>query len=355
MRKILQVVQHLRPGGLEKLVVNLMLFASPAHRVFIVSLENTAEEVLHHWPELHAYQDRLFFLNKPAGVTLNVVSQLRQLIEQHGITTLHSHHLGPLLYSRLALFGSTITHIHTEHDSWHLQHRKQQYMTRWLLKGTNIEFVADAPSVAKELQQYLGITAKHVIFNGIDSQFYCIGDPHQARHQLKLPPTAPLIGCAGRLVEEKGIDTLLHALAHLPTHFQLVVAGDGDQATSLKQLAHQLKVNKRVHWLGYCHDMRTFYQAITLFCMPSRQEGLPLALLEAQACGKAIVASHIGAIPDFTYPKSRLLVPPEQPQQLAQALKDSHEMAPNAQQTAHFIQQLADVRTMTRAYEALAK
>ena len=101
--------------------------------------------------------------------------------------------------------------------------------------------------------------------------------------------------------------------------------------------------------------MRSFYRAIDVFCMPSRHEGLPLALLEAQACGKPIVASNIGAIPDVAHPENSVLISPNDPVQLAHALEHVLTHKVNETKTAHFIQHVADVRTMTAAYEALAK
>ncbi|WP_318516432.1 glycosyltransferase [Photobacterium leiognathi] len=355
MIRTLQVVQHLRPGGLEKLVLNLMRFASPRHHVYIASLEGNASSEIKAWPELSMFKDQLIFLNKPQGVDIKTAYQLRKVIQNFNITTVHSHHLGPLLYSRLAMLGLNLTHIHTEHDSWHLRDPKQKSMTRWLLKSNKIALVADAPSVAKEIQQLLGRSANHIIYNGIDCHFFCIGDQTQARRYLNLPLDATFIGCAGRLVSEKGIDTMIHALSSLPTHYQLVIAGDGYESLNLKRLARKLGVATRIHWLGYCDDMRYFYRAINVFCMPSRHEGLPLALLEAQASGKPIVATRIGAIPDFTYPDSSQLVVPDNPKQLSQALQQVITQNICEHKIAHFTQQFADVRTMTAAYEALGR
>ncbi|EAR53583.1 Putative glycosyltransferase [Photobacterium sp. SKA34] len=355
MIRTLQVVQHLRPGGLEKLVLNLVRFASSNHRVYIASLEETTTSAISAWPELAAFKKQLIFLNKPSGIHLHTAYQLRKLVNKLKITTVHSHHLGPLLYSRLALLGLSTTHIHTEHDSWHLEEPKQQTLTRWLLKNKHVELVADAPTIAKELHQRLGRPADHIINNGIDCHFYCIGDQADSRHDLALPQEQILIGCAGRLVTEKGIDTMLLALSSLPEHYHLVIAGDGEQLSNLKQLACRLQLKHRIHWLGYCKNMRSFYRAIDVFCMPSRHEGLPLALLEAQACGKPIVASNIGAIPDVAHPENSVLISPNDPVQLAHALEHVLTHKVNEKKTAHFIQHVADVRTMTAAYEALAK
>lgn len=351
----LQVVQHLRPGGIEKLVLNLLQFASPDHDVYIVALEGNKASALAAWPELKPFEARLFFLGKAAGKDLKTVIKLRKLIRQLGASVIHSHHLGPLLYSRLATLGTSLTHIQTEHDSWHLQDSKQCLITRWLLKLSKIKLIADAPRVAAHLEQQLGIKPDQVIINGIDTRYFSPGNQLLARQLLELPTDKTIIGCAGRLVKEKGIDTLIHALTKLPGHCHLAVAGEGPERPHLQEIADRLGLSERIHWLGHCSNMRSFYRAIDLFCMPSRQEGLPLALLEAQACGKSVIATAIGGIPDLLCPHSGQLIKPDNPGELAKSLEQGlSDATSHSEQNAQYIRCLADVRMMAATYESLA-
>lgn len=350
----LQVVQHLSPGGIERLVLNLLRFASPNHEVYVVALEGEKTSAIAAWPELQPLASRLFFLNKAQGRDLNTVFKLRQLIKQLQAKVVHSHHLGPLLYSRLATIGLSLTHIQTEHDSWHLQDAKQCLITRWLLTGTNIQLIADAPRVAEQLAQH-GLKTNHVIINGIDTQHFFPGSQLLARQLLQLPTEKIIIGCAGRLVPEKGIDTMLNALTYLPTNHLLAIAGHGPEQPLLLETAKQLEISHRIYWLGHCDNMRNFYRAIDIFCMPSRQEGLPLALLEAQACGKTVVATAVGGIPDLLCPQSGQLLEPDQPELLAKALtKGLHNAAAHCEHNVQYIRYLADVRLMAATYESLA-
>ncbi|OAN16813.1 glycosyltransferase [Photobacterium jeanii] len=351
----LQVVQHLRPGGIEHLVLNLLRFASPGYQQFVVALEGSKEEAITQWPELKPFAERLFFLNKPKGKSPLTVIKLRQLMLELGVKVVHSHHIGPLLYSRLAALGLKVRHIQTEHDSWHLSNPRHQQLTRWLLNSAKVQLVADAPRVALQLEKLLGRPADHVILNGIDTEYFSPGSRLLARQDLQLPLDKILIGCAGRLVHEKGIDNALHALASLPNNHHLVIAGQGDKLDELQSLAQHLQLEHRVHWLGYCDQMRLFYRALDLFTMPSRQEGLPLALLEAQACGKSVVATQIGGIPDLLHPHSGKLIKPDRPDQLASAIRDvlaqSNEVS---RHNSEFVRECADIRTMAIRYEAIA-
>ncbi|MEZ8097011.1 glycosyltransferase [Photobacterium swingsii] len=351
----LQVVQHLHPGGIEHLVLNLLRFSSPGYKQYVVALEGNKAEAITAWPELLPFKDQLFFLNKPKGKSFTTVIKLRHLIRTLDVNVVHSHHIGPLLYSRLATVTTPVRHIQTEHDSWHLHNAKQRRLTKWLLSSNKVQLVADAPRVALQLERMLGRPADHVILNGIDTDHFSPGHQLFSRQHLCLPLDKILIGCAGRLVKEKGLDIAIMALVQLPDDHHLVIAGQGPEASALKQLASQHQVSHRIHWLGYCSKMRNFYRAIDLFCMPSRQEGLPLALLEAQACGKSVVATKVGGIPDLLCPLSGILVESELPQLFASALikglKHNKEVSIH---NARFVRDCADVRTMTTRYESLA-
>jgi glycosyltransferase involved in cell wall biosynthesis len=101
----------------------------------------------------------------------------------------------------------------------------------------------------------------------------------------------------GRLVQRKGVDVLLHALASVPD-VVLLVAGDGAMRTEWEALAVRLGVGARTRFLGELQDVLPCYRAADVFAFPSRLEGLPNALLEAMACGLPAVATRIGGCAD---------------------------------------------------------
>lgn len=348
-----QIVQHLRPGGIETLALNLLRYSSHQYDVGIIALEGTRADAYQQWPQLKEFGSQLYFLNKPAGLSLQTINQLRSLLKLLRVTHFHTHHLGPLLYGRLAQIGLGIQHIHTEHDAWHLEDNKQRWLTTLLLTQ-NVTVVTDAQKVAHQLQHHTGRVVDKVIINGIDTQYFSLAESCIARAKLNLPQSTLLLGCAGRLVHEKGLDTLLHALTLLPTQVEVVIAGQGEQESELKALAEQLSVSHRVHWLGHCHDMPTFYQALDLFCMPSRQEGLPLAILEAQSCGCKVIATDVGATAELLCPSVGTIIDKDNPQKLAQAIQRTiNGTQHNKQVGRDFVQGLADIRTMVSEYELL--
>jgi len=114
----------------------------------------------------------------------------------------------------------------------------------------------------------------------------------------------PLIGYVGRLVWEqkvRGVTELIRAMKTVRRLFPsaaLVVAGDGPYLPSLKEFA-DAEVPGGVVFVGEVQDpLARFYGAVDLYAHISFQEGMPLAVLEAMACGKPVVASNVGGIPE---------------------------------------------------------
>jgi glycosyltransferase involved in cell wall biosynthesis len=146
-------------------------------------------------------------------------------------------------------------------------------------------------------------------------------------------PAQPVaILSVGRLVEKKGTDVLLEALAKLPAqlHWRLVHAGGGPLKSKLERRARALGIADRVAWRGACTqtELLAEYRAADLFALASRvardgdRDGLPNVLAEAQSQGLACVATRVSGIPELIEDgETGLLVEPEAPQQLAHALE----------------------------------
>ncbi|WP_087025902.1 glycosyltransferase [Thaumasiovibrio subtropicus] len=350
---IIQVVQHLRPGGIEVLCLNMLRHTQyPMH---IISLEGNMQDSITNWPLLNDFKDQLHFLNKPQGFSWSTVTALKSKLKQLSASAVQTHHIGPLLYVRLASWGSSRRHVHTEHDAWHLEDRKQRWLTKLML-SSKTTLVADATSVADEISRLLGGHSPKVILNGIDTHYFTPGDAAAARTALSLPEAGFLIGCAGRLVQEKSLETVINILGQLSENVTIVVAGEGEMRSRWQDLAMRLGVSDKIIWLGHTQNMRAFYQAIDLFCMPSQREGLPLALLEAQACGKSVIATRVGGIPDLINPLTGHLFEAGDSEALLHLLNQSIAIDhPEQHNNNHeFVVNAADVRSMVHQYEQLA-
>lgn len=351
---IIQVVQHLRPGGIEALSLDLLAFSAATETTFIISLEGNAQTAIDAWPRLMPFQDQLIFLNKQPGITPSLVMQLQHLLKKLNASAVHTHHTGPLLYAGLAARLAGIKHlVHTEHDAWHLQQFKRRTLQRWAIKLLYPTLAADANAVASMMKEQLDCDHDiAVINNGIDTEYFIPGDTRLARNQLKLPSEVALIGCSGRLEQVKGHSVLINALHKLPQNVHLVLAGAGSTESLLRSLVNQLQLTTRVHFLGRIDNMPLFYQALDVFCLPSLNEGFPLAPLEAQACNIPTLVTDVGGAKETLCPHSGELVPANDCTLMANKLAGMLQLLSN-KQPREFVQKNGDIRLMVKAYACL--
>jgi glycosyltransferase involved in cell wall biosynthesis len=144
------------------------------------------------------------------------------------------------------------------------------------------------------------------------------------RRSLGVDPAAPLVGAVGRLVWQKGFDTLVEAmpavLARRP-ETRLVVVGDGPERGRLERLARDRGVAGAVAFAGFRADLPALLAAFDVLAAPSRREGAPLVTLEAMARGVPVVASAIPALAEQVRDGVEgLLVDADSPAALARAL-----------------------------------
>lgn len=214
----------------------------------------------------------------------------------------------------------------------HVVERRRLPARPWLerlLAGRDDATVCVSEAVRRHAQTALGARSDRlrVIENGIDlARFAPPPEPDRARREaraaLGLPADAPIVGAVGRLDRQKGLDVLLEAFARLaPLHPSavLALAGGGPEEEALRGLARARRLEARVRFLGHRRDVPAVLAALDVFCMPSRWEGFGLALAEALACGKPVVASAVDSLPEVLG-EAGLLVPPERPLALADAL-----------------------------------
>jgi glycosyltransferase involved in cell wall biosynthesis len=128
---------------------------------------------------------------------------------------------------------------------------------------------------------------------------------------------------AGRLAHVKGVDILLQAWARVVVLYpaRLTILGEGQEFESLRNLATDLKIAGCVDFIGDCDDIAPYLAKADVYIQPSRNEGLPNAVIEAMAAGLPIVASSVGGNKDLVIDGSTgLLVKPESTEELALAV-----------------------------------
>lgn len=239
---------------------------------------------------------------------------------------LHTHLFGDSLHGYLAsrLLGG-IPVVMTLHNVAGFHSRLQRVGYRWLLRRVD-RVVACSEAVRRSFEEGEGGSGSGIetVPNGVDEEQEA-PDRLAARHALGVDDDAILLGGIGRLVEQKGFADLISALALVATDrqdVQLVLLGDGPLRESLRARAVQEGVGDRVRFAGFRSAVRALLAAFDVIVFSSLDEGLPMALLEAMAAGRCIIATNVGGVGEAIRDgREGVLVPPRNPSVLAAALR----------------------------------
>lgn len=197
--------------------------------------------------------------------------------------------------------------------------------------------VAVSAQLGRELGRAVRSECLHVLPNAFHPP--ALVTRAAARAALGIPVDSFVAGWVGRMSKEKGADVLLDALtdAKAPQSVHVAFVGDGAELQALKSRAVRLGLATRVSWLGRVPNASRFLAAFDAFILSSRTEGTPMVVLEAMAAGVPIVATRVGGVADVLPPGAAFLVRPEEPSELASAIRfvyDNRESALTAARAA---------------------
>lgn len=164
--------------------------------------------------------------------------------------------------------------------------------------------------------------------NGCDASIFHPADRAEARRALDLPADAEVVTYVGRLVPEKGLRELLAATGALRAsrpRLQLVLVGEGPMHAELAALAAAGELPVRFAGTRPPVEVARWMCASDLVTLPSYSEGHPNVLVEALACGRPVVATPVGGIPEVVDAASGVLVPARDPAALAEGLREALE------------------------------
>jgi glycosyltransferase involved in cell wall biosynthesis len=201
-------------------------------------------------------------------------------------------------------------------------------LTRLLCHGT----VTVARALKHDLVTHGGFDPRRiaVVPNGIEAGLYRPGEGTvealRARHDLPAPGSGPLlVGTVARLHPQKGLQYLLAAVPAVLERYPdtlFVIAGEGEEEQRLKQMARQRDLTEQqVRFLGFEADVPSLLSLLDLFVLSSLWEGMPFAILEAMAAGKAQVVTDVDGCRELVLQgETGLLVPPYQAADLAEGI-----------------------------------
>lgn len=253
------------------------------------------------------------------------LADLTGIFRRRDVDVVHSHEFSMAVFGAAAARITGRRHVITMHGGRYYAGRwRRRAVLRWAFRASD-DVVAVSAATRDDLARTLGVerTGIRVTPNGVHP---LEGSPEPVREELGTANGELLILAVGNLYPVKGHDTLVRALARVrgsrpELRWRAAVAGRGEEEARLKSLAADLDVGDRIRFLGFRDDIDDLLAACDVFALPSRSEGLPLALLEAMHAGAAVVATDVGGVPEVvTAGREALLVPPDRDEALASAL-----------------------------------
>jgi len=308
-------------------------------------------------------QVNIHVLNKKSGIDLRLPNRLRALVSGIQPAAVNSHLWTANLWTRIALFGTTVPVIVTEHsrDTWKASHYR--LIDRLLSRRTK-KLVAVSNDTAEFYKSDIKISSSLVcvINNGVDTKRYAAGDGAALKKQWA-PNNELLLGTVGRMVPAKNHMRILDMAALLKDQlsaFKLVLVGDGELRAEIETAVQQKALQDHVIVAGARSDIPDVLAALDIFILSSDREGHPLTALEAQAAGTPVILTKAGGSADAVAmheTQSGGMLVDKDAQALASAVIEMSKDAQLLQQMGSFAQSHAlqrfDMQHMVDQYEHL--
>lgn len=299
--KILYVITTTDCGGAEQALLRLAQAARTAgHTVQIVSVKpaGTVAQALRGdgFDVLSLDVQNKFSLTQSA----RALSQLIEKIKAYSPDVVHAFLYRAIQLCRQAKKYVSFKLITTPHYALSKQNYFKRLWDRGLKNADDIS-CAESQTTAvfmTEKQKYNPDKVR-LVCNGVDSYYFSPDAQARAKERKNLGflPENIVFCCVARLSAEKNHMLLLHAFGWVHAknpQVRLVLVGDGSEKAKLVTLVKQNNLEKDVLFAGEVSDVRPFLQAADVFILPSKEESLPLSLLEACACGLPAIVSKVG-------------------------------------------------------------
>ena len=306
--KVLHIINNLGSGGAEKLLEDLIPLMN--------KMENVEADILLLTDEKNVFYDSL--INK--GVKVDVV-KYRNMYDIRNIFEIKKHivdgdydivhtHTFPTQYwvalSRMFIENKKVKFITTEHSTHN--RRREKFYFRYIDKLIYSQYDSIISITEKTRDNLIDwIDPKHkkidkhvVIENGVDITKIKAALPYKKNELINgITENTKLICMVGRFSEAKDQPTLIRAVSKLSRDIHLILVGEGPLMGDNEELAEELGISDRVHFLGFRQDIPRILKTVDIVVLSSNWEGLSLASIEGLASGKPFIASKVPGLEEI--------------------------------------------------------
>ena len=318
-KKVLQLISTLGFYGAENVMIELSQSLLDSSYEPIIGIISTPGGC--HLPvEKEALRRGLKVVTFPCmgKFDLATIIKIRRYIKENRIKIIHTHNYKSSFYGWLASANLNVKRIVTCHN-WLGDNFKMKFYKsiELMLFNRFNKIVTVSDILLKEvLKEGVAVEKVRMVNNGIDLQRFRLDIKNDdLRRQLGIKISDFVVGGVGRLVPEKGYHYLIEAIKKLTLQYssiKLLIIGDGPLESELRTQVKDLKLENNVKLLGLRNDIPVLLSSMDIFIMTSTNEGMPMALLEAMAMKKPVIATRVGAISKIISDGvNGLLIPPK--------------------------------------------
>lgn len=309
MSAIVHVVVAGEVGGAERMLVNLAGRGARGRHSVVLLTPNDRLRTLFRNAELDVddrgpvHEGPLSFLARSLGP--RDAAWVAGVLERRGASIVHLHTFASQVVGTRAARRIGARVVRTEHSTRVYDDLSCWPFSRWsLARSDAIVCISEHVSRVAIAKAPWAERKMRVVPNGVDTAHFA---PVAGRSSSSSPSPSGSSGTTipplrfvalGRLDPRKGLDLALEALARVPLA-ELDIVGDGEARTSLEGLAARLGISNRVHFVGFVDDVRASIAKADVALSSARSEGLGIALLEAMAMERAVVALPTGGVPEI--------------------------------------------------------
>ena len=335
MKKVLFVATVVKTHIMEFHIPYLKMFKEMGWETVVAArndYENPADCVI---PYCDTYYNIPFERNPLKLGNLKAYTDLKKVIDGGGYDIIHCHTPVGAMLTRLAAKqarknGTKV--FYTAHGfhfykgapiiNWLLYYPVE----KWLSRYTDVLITINKEDYERAKTFKAGRVC-YVPGVGIDLKKFNVGyvDKEQKRKEIGVASDDFVLLSVGELIPRKNHEVVIQAMSVLKQnggleHIEYVICGQGAYEVDLKKLAEELSVADHIHFLGYRNDISEICNCADLFVFMSHQEGLPVALMEAMACGLPAVCSNIRGNTDLIDDGVTGLISNNTPEELAGAI-----------------------------------
>lgn len=335
MKKVLFVATVVKTHIMEFHIPYLKMFKEMDWETAVAArndYENPSDCVI---PYCDTYYDISFERNPLKLGNLKAYKRLKKVIDDGGYDIIHCHTPVGAMLTRLAAKkarknGTRV--FYTAHGfhfykgapaiNWLLYYPVE----KWLSRYTDVLITINKEDYERAKTFKAGKVC-YVPGVGIDLKKFNVGyvDKEQKRNEIGVTADDFVLLSVGELIPRKNHEVVIRAMSVLKQkgdleYIEYVICGRGAYEADLKKLAEEMNVADHIHFLGYRNDISEICNCADLFVFMSHQEGLPVALMEAMACGLPAVCSNIRGNTDLIEDGITGLISNNTPEELAEAI-----------------------------------